>query len=724
MKRLLDIFALVCAVIWFAACTADYDTFGASNYNNFESISFEEESAEVSVLPDEHLIKVSLSAPPESLSTWDSVTISGIKMSHLASLYIVESKFKEFPTDSAALDSLARSVAYSENKLKVDSKLYVPASRVLYILIVSESGEPSIWKMTFSIEGAPEPETEESSSSEGQDPLSSGSNSSSSVAVLSSSSVTIQSAENHLTIKFANALKQSVSNDTIYLKLKSDQTIEKASLESAEISKGATISPKPEEIKAWKEFQEFIVTAEDGSKRTWCLNLMIAAPDEVASSDKELLSIKADGQVKDAVKNAEKKIVTFYMKSATAAKKASISAEISETASINISSQAIMDLTAKQTITITAEDLSSETWTLTAEYYPEPKIISMKINDMAATVDSVLENGVYVHWVHLDTLPFLENLTKLNVSDVVLTEGASADISIEGSQDLSFGREVVVSNGDETRKYEIRAGYQYPNSDFSKWINGSDGYAQLEGWDNGNNQYTKTLAQKYTDGTRTVNKMVSVDVNAVIFKTFASGNTFIADFNPKNVAAISMAGYPDGNELIDFGKPFAGRPKYIEFDAKYAGKGDSCDMYIILESRSAGAEATNVSRASTDENKLVASAWYRATTITDKPNRPVPDLVSVKDIGDGYSTIRLKLQYGEPSPGSPIFNSRVLTTVATELKKPKEGIDNRVKPVDASEASLLDVSHIRIVTASSAAGNLYEGNANATLYLDEIRLIY
>lgn len=712
--------------MWLAACTADYDTFGTSDYNNFNDISFEEQTEDVSIDADAHVITVRLAAP-DSGKKLDSITVSGLKLSHLASLYIVESKFKEFPKDSAALDSLAREVAYSDSKIKTDSKVYLPASRILYLLVVSESGEPSIWKMVFTV-GDEEPPAEENP---GQGPSSESSTESSSAALISSSSVVILSSENHLSLKFANVLKQNVVEDTIFIRLKSDQTLETAALESFEISGGASISPKPDEVKGWSENQKFVVTAEDGTERKWRLNLAIADPDEVASSDKELISISAEGEVKAATIDAKTNTVTLHMNSRTAALQAKVSAEISPTASMNISKGATLDLTKKQNLVITAEDVSSDTWTLTADYYPEPRILSMKVGGKAATVDSVIENGAYFRWVHADNMDFLSDLTSLSVSDIELTEGASAQVvstkaalSAGTKYNLGYGLLVSVSNGGESQEYEIRAGYQYPNSDFGAWITGPDGYAQLDGWDNGNNQYTKTLAQKSTDGTRIVNKMVSVDVDAVIFKTFASGNSFIADFNPKGVSAISMAGYPDGNELIDFGKSFAGRPRFIEFDAKYSGSGDSCDLYIILENRSAGVDAKNVDRSTSKSvNTLIASAWYRATTITDKPNRPVPDLVSVNDIGGGYSTIRLKLQYGEPSAGSPIFNSRVLSTVAKELKK-KEGIDNRVDPISAAKADSLDVTHIRIVTASSAAGNLYIGKKGATLYVDEIRLIY
>ena len=55
---------------------------------------------------DEHKIVVSLDEIPDSLETWDSATISLLDISSMATLHLVTSKFKEFPQDSAALDSL------------------------------------------------------------------------------------------------------------------------------------------------------------------------------------------------------------------------------------------------------------------------------------------------------------------------------------------------------------------------------------------------------------------------------------------------------------------------------------------------------------------------------------------------------------------------------------------------------------------------------------------
>ena len=178
-----------------------------------------------------------------------------------------------------------------------------------------------------------------------------------------------------------------------------------------------------------------------------------------------------------------------------------------------------------------------------------------------------------------------------------------------------------------------------------------------------------------------------------------------------------MTKYDDGNELIDFGRPFYARPKYVEFDVKYEGKGDSCDLYVLLENRSRTSnEGKNQYRTSSDVNTLVASAWYRATTVTSTDD---PDVVSITDAArSGYKTIRLAFKYGEPDSRSPIYSSSVFT----KALKNSAGIDNHLDKTTSPDS--FDVTHIRVVMASSALGNLYKGTVGSTLWADEMRLIY
>ena len=335
-----------------------------------------------------------------------------------------------------------------------------------------------------------------------------------------------------------------------------------------------------------------------------------------------------------------------------------------------------------------------------------PKILSLKIASMNATIDSGK-----IH-IHLDTLPFLADLSHLELTELELSEGAFCESHKTGeTYDFGVGQEIVIKNSDgESTTYIVKAGYQIPGSDFNDW-KGNDIIPDSL-WGNANTLLTTT--EKYTSGSMTGAKIAT---SALLGKT-ASGSLYTADFNPNNVGTLSMANsstWPDGNELIDFGKHFNARPEYAEVKFSYDGSGDSCDIYILLESRDGD---KNINRGADNENLLVASAWYRSTT-DDNTGRENPDVVSISDKDEnGMRTLRLKFRYGNPLENSPIENS---STFATSLQSSnKSAIDNSLIQGDGNES----VTHIRVVFASSADGNHYKGVKNATLIIDDLKLIY
>lgn len=336
----------------------------------------------------------------------------------------------------------------------------------------------------------------------------------------------------------------------------------------------------------------------------------------------------------------------------------------------------------------------------------EPRILSMKIDDVDATIDDELGQ------ITVQSLPFFTDLTSVSITECNFSEGSSSpEINLENTYDLSRGYSVSVENGaGQTKNYKIKAGYQYPFSDFNSW---ADGYT-LEGtnWDNGNNDFGE-ITEKYTSNETVGVKMESKKLGFIVTK-FASGNLFTGVFNPKGVSAINMTGYDNGNELIDFGMPFTGRPEYIEVDFTYSGDGDSCDIYIVLENRTlVENQGMNQYRGSSDVNTLVASAWYRATTDEDLSD---PDVVSITTNDLGFKTLRMKLQYGVPLEGSPIYD----TVIFSDQLQNSKGIDNHLVQGTGEE----DVTHIRMAMASSAKGDVYKGTVGATLIVDALRLIY
>ena len=526
MKNLKLCFALAFALV---ACTADYDTFGESDYNKLNDIEFSEQNGSVSVYPDEHRISVSLAEPTGKKSTWEFVTIKSVDMSHMASLHLVEDGLDEFPTDSVSIDSLAKKIAYSKKELEEGDRIRIPESGVVYVVVVSESGEPSIWKVEFSM------------------PMVKGSSSS------------------------------------------------KAS--SSSKSKGSSSSKK-------------------------------TSSSSTASSSSSKKSSSSEG----------------------------------------------------------------------GEPAEPPELKSLEIAGVTAVLDSVEDGDGYAYHFHVDSLDFRVDLTDLEVTAVELSDGAECDIDVGESYDFSGNREVVVTGKDgEKRVYTVKAGYQLPGADFNGWK--GDNLLPDSIWDNANTILTTT--EKYSSG-GVIGVRMETDV---LLGKVASGSAYTADFNPNGVGTLSMANaktWPDGNELINFGKRFEARP-------------DSCDLYVLLESRSGD---KNTARQAADVNTLVASAWYRSTT-DDNTGRENPDVVYVSDKDEnGMRTIRLKFAYGAPLEGSPIEKSSVFATSLQSSQK--SAIDNSLVEGDGTDA----VTHIRVVMASSAAGNFYEGTDGALLIVDELRLIY
>lgn len=585
LQRMLTTLSVVMtAAVAFAlfACSADYDTFGASDYNKFNGIAFEEQNGNAAIYEGEHKIVVSLAEIPDSLDTWDSVTIGSIDISSMATFHLVDSKFKEFPSDSAAIDSLAQEVSYAKDRLREGDKIRVPSSGVVYLVVVSESGNPSIWQMEFEI---PEKKEAKSSSSKKE------------------------------------------SGDT-------DAKSSSSTKESGNSSSGKS-------------------DASSSSK---------GSDNSSSSSAKDGDSSASGGEGNSSAGGEE------------------------------------------------PESSSSE------EVSPDaPKLLKIKVG--AGDVEGEIDQDAGTVFLNMDYSKDLD-LRDLEVKSLELSDGATANIEEGESYDFTRGYKVKLTSDGGERTYTVKAGYQYPGSEFNEWIKDDFGNKNdIAGWDNGNNSAINSTKTLTVNEDEQVVKMESIDAKILGIGKFASGNMLVAYFNPKGVGTLNLTKYDDGNELIDFGRPFYGRPKYVEFDVKYEGKGDSCDLYVILEHRSRTSnEGKNQYRTSSDVNTMIASAWYRATTVESEDD---PDVVSITDAAhDGFKTIRMAFKYGVPLEGSPIFNSSVFS----KSLKNSAGIDNHVVQTDSPDD--FDVTHIRVVMASSALGNLYKGSVGATLWADEMRLIY
>lgn len=422
-----------------------------------------------------------------------------------------------------------------------------------------------------------------------------------------------------------------------------------------------------------------VVVSESGKKSVWQLTFNIPNVEPESGSESSSSSAKSSS-------SAESK---------SSSSKKSDNSSSSESKETSSSSQESTDSSA-------ATSSSSETDEPgTAE---APKILALSIAGKDAVIDEESKS------IHVDDLAFRTDLTALELSAMELSEGATASVTVGESYDFGAGVQVKVTNEDESVTYSVKAGYQLPGENFNSWNKNDVTPDSI--WGNANTILTTT--EKKTSGSM-IGAMIKT--GSALTK-IASGSLYTADFNPNGVGTLSMASsstWPDGNELLDFGKPFAARPEFMEVKFSYEGKGDSCDIYILLENRTGN---KNVNRKSTDVNTLVASAWFRSTK-ADNSGRENPDVVSVSEPDEnGMRTLRLKLKYGEPLEGSPIENS---STFDTKLKSSnKAAINNGLVQGTGEEP----VTHIRVVFASSADGNHYKGVSGATLIVDDLKLIY
>ena len=429
-----------------------------------------------------------------------------------------------------------------------------------------------------------------------------------------------------------------------------------------------------------------VVVSESGKKSVWQLTFNIPNVEPESGSESSSSSAKSSSSAEGKSSSSEKS-------------DKSSSSESKETSS---SSQKA-DESGSSAVTSSSSE-SDEPTSSSGGSAEAPKILSLSIAGKAAVIDE--ENKS----IHVDDLEFRTDLTSLELSAMELSDGASADVTVGESYDFGMGVQVKVTNEDESVTYSVKAGYQLPGENFNSWNKNDVTPDSI--WGNANTILTTT--EKKTSGSM-IGAMIKT--GSALTK-IASGSLYTADFNPNGVGTLSMASsstWPDGNELLDFGKPFAARPEFMEVKFSYEGKGDSCDIYILLENRTGN---KNVNRKSTDVNTLVASAWFRSTK-ADNSGRENPDVVSVSEPDEnGMRTLRLKLKYGEPLEGSPIENS---STFDTKLKSSnKAAINNGLVQGTGEEP----VTHIRVVFASSADGNHYKGVSGATLIVDDLKLIY
>jgi len=297
------------------------------------------------------------------------------------------------------------------------------------------------------------------------------------------------------------------------------------------------------------------------------------------------------------------------------------------------------------------------------------------------------------------------DFTTLKIQKLTLSSFATSDLNPGDSIDLSESVLINVTAEDDitlttwTLKASVASNTpQLANSDFNIWYQTSEGYyepgesGESTIWGTGN-PGTKLLGLFATTPLEIEDGNLAVRMETLYNGDFAAGfgtpisaaTIFTGKFDPDKIE-IS-----DPQAAIDFGTPFAARPK--GFQLKYSFKpgtenkdkqgnpldhSDACDIYLLLEVR----------QGST--SKRLATGWFRSdNTVTELTN------------------LNINLTYGE------------LPAEAPDYSKPEDG--NYVR---ADSADFILPTHLTFVATSSFDGANFAGAVGSLLIIDDLELIY
>ena len=471
MRKLLVLFVTLLAL---SACTEDYDAFGASDYRTLEDLFFENQDGDANFFSDEHKIEVTLVAPSDSF-VWDSVKIKRIKISHFASLHLVESKVRSFPADSAELDSLAQKVAYSKKSLKAGNKLKLPRSGLVYMMAVSESGEITIWQVEFRLQGgnaetiqksndsdddsensddakstsSSSSKKEKSSSSGKSDGSSSGKDSNEE----SSSSEVALDSNVSFGIKFVDQLESREAGDTIKVIFAHATNLSKIKVDTSEsfVFRKSSLDSNPTKVKDWSKVQKFVVTSESGVSKIWYVEV------STLPSSEKAFEIIFKNELKS---NRNGDTIVVRLKNGSDVGKASVDSwSVSEGASISPKPDSVKNWSKLQKFEIAAEDGSKVKWYVTVVEADADEVVSdekelvsvtAKNEVKAATIDASNKTVV----VHMKKA---EDLAEVEISIQV---SPSAYINLESKVDLRQPQKMVITAEDKsTAEWTVSGDY-------------------------------------------------------------------------------------------------------------------------------------------------------------------------------------------------------------------------------------------------------------------------
>ena len=670
----------------------------SSGMNNLDSLvigsSFDFESGIAYLAADADLVDPELGElvkPGMTISLKDTSKISIVVLSADGSIDAVWLICKENCDDKVVESSCSAKSSSSSKTAESSSSLEKVKSSSSSETPASSSGKSSSSSKTA--ESSSSLEKVKSSSSSETPASSSGKSCSSSKTAESSSSLEKVKSSSSSEAPASSSGKSSSSSKTAESsssleKVKSSSSLEtpKYSCSSEVPTSSATEPPEPTEPSE-------PVSSSSLSSEKAVLNIDIMVNGNSLSTSNIQIQ-QSSRTIIISIKNQEE-LSFIQINSISLSEGASSNVELS----IPLTFTPINNISAEYSFNVSAEDLSSTTWTLKVIYPEPPK--NIKVSEIVANSNC---NGKTCSITVLDDVIYVETQYNDNLSSMILSP-------IDTANDFRNWKSLMLENEiGELKEYRIKAGYQVPGSNFDERVDpfwGTSNDAQV--------------ASAISDGCAvffpvTVSSENSLSVNGssislitqeVAAKSVgfeggwkvASGYYFAGSYSGSNALEMYEEGRTSGCPLEDavsnltrfmsFGRPFTARPESFELTYSYAHVANKSSdypqkslIYVMLVS---------------SKNKVVASGVISDESSVESSVRQVP-LVYGSDSGllsGGYAVA--------------------------------EGLS-----VGTGDE---DVAYIHIMFASSAyahnvaggiAGksNKYRGGTGSTLTIENFKLVY
>ena len=301
-------------------------------------------------------------------------------------------------------------------------------------------------------------------------------------------------------------------------------------------------------------------------------------------------------------------------------------------------------------------------------------------------------------------IPAGVDLTAIAIEKLEISSFATSDKIVGDILDLNTPQSIIVTAEDGSiynwtiTSFVAASNPQLDNFDLNLWYKtstdyfepGADAASTIWGTGNPGTQILNKLATTPLDlgVDNLAAKMETLD-NGRLAGTFgapiSTGSIFTGVFNSDNID-------PSNPEAaIEFGTPFAGRPKKLRIKYAYVpgpenkdkngnilAYGDACDIYALLEVRAGG------------KTERLATAWFRSDAQQSEP-----------------TDLEIPFTYGELDDSFPSYTRPV-----------DHGYVSR------DSASFVLPTHITFVGSSGFDGANFAGAIGSTLIIDDVEMVY